>query len=279
MSEDGAAAADHADTLREWRERGADRVDPVRFGFIEGLVRRAAMQSGAARQLLDGRIAGLMASYAEAVARVPVAAVVPVQALTSASALAQSLAGTAATTLAPARPPASTSASAHAPEPAPSPAPARTPTHTATHTRAVAPATARVPAASGQARTPARPTASPPALPTAPRGPLGALADLINQRAPTAAGTTVASDSSSTAPAFPAGELKALDEVRNTWARLDAEQRLEQALAQVPANAGPLNSYQLVLRTLILMRDVSPEYLQRFMTHVDALLWLERTAP
>jgi hypothetical protein len=89
----------------------------------------------------------------------------------------------------------------------------------------------------------------------------------------------VASDSSSTAPAFPAGELKALDEVRNTWARLDAEQRLEQALAQVPANAGPLNSYQLVLRTLILMRDVSPEYLQRFMTHVDALLWLERTAP
>jgi hypothetical protein len=27
----------------------------------------------------------------------------------------------------------------------------------------------------------------------------------------------------------------------------------------------------------MLMREVSPEYLQRFMTHVDALMWLERT--
>jgi hypothetical protein len=29
----------------------------------------------------------------------------------------------------------------------------------------------------------------------------------------------------------------------------------------------------------MLMREVSPEYLQRFMTHVDALIWLERTPP
>ena len=41
MSDDGAAAKDHAAMLREWRERGINRGDPVRFGFIEGLVRRA----------------------------------------------------------------------------------------------------------------------------------------------------------------------------------------------------------------------------------------------
>jgi hypothetical protein len=226
MSDDRVAAMDHAATLRAWRERGADRVDPVRFGFIEGLVRRAAAQSGAARRLLDEKIAGLMVSYGEAVARMPTAAQAP--------------------------------APAHSP----------VPTHALMPSRAVARA---------HGPTLARPPASASSLPPAPRGALGALADLINQRAPIGANTTAAPATSSTAPAYPAAELKALGEVRNTWARLDAEQRLEQALAQVPTNAGPLNSYQLVLRTLMLMREVSPEYLQRFMTHVDALMWLERT--
>jgi hypothetical protein len=228
MSDESVAATDQAATLREWRERGLERLDPVRFGFIEGLVRRAAAQSGAARRLLDEKIAGLMVSYGEAIARMPAAAQ------------------------------------------APAPAQSSAPTHTITPLRAVARA---------HGPTPAPPPAPALSVPAAPRGPLGTLADLINQRAPTAASATVALATSSTAPAYPAGELKALGEVRNTWARLDAEQRLEQALAQVPANAGPLNSYQLVLRTLTLMRDVSPEYLQRFMTHVDALMWLERAAP
>lgn len=198
---------DHAATLRAWRERGEDRVDPVRFGFIEGLVRRAAAQSGATRELLDEKIAGWIARYGEELACRPAASPAP------------------------------------APRPAPSPTPA-------------------------------------PARPAAPRGPLGALADLINhQRGPASADTAAAPAASSLASTpFPA-ELKALGDIRATWARLEAEQRLEQALAEVPANAGPLNSYQLVLRTLMLMRDVSPEYVQRFMIHVDALMWLERAAP
>jgi len=33
---------------------------------------------------------------------------------------------------------------------------------------------------------------------------------------------------------------------------------------EIKRNAGPLNSYQLVLRTLMLMRDVSPAWLQHF---------------
>jgi hypothetical protein len=134
--------------------------------------------------------------------------------------------------------------------------------------------------AAAPSRTPIRAPAAAPAPPPAPRGPLGTLADLINhQRTPAPTDTTSAAPARVSSPAAFPSELKALDDVRNTWARLDAEQRLEQALAQVPPNAGPLNSYHLVLRTLTLMRDVSPEYLQRFMAHVDALMWLERAAP
>jgi Protein of unknown function (DUF2894) len=34
-----------------------------------------------------------------------------------------------------------------------------------------------------------------------------------------------------------------------------------------------------VLRSLSVMRDVSPGYLRRFMTHLDALLWLDQLSP
>lgn len=65
--------------------------------------------------------------------------------------------------------------------------------------------------------------------------------------------------------------LPALEAVRATWARIQADQRLERSMQEAPANAGPLNSQQLVLRALLLMRSVSPGYLQRFMGYVDAL--------
>ena len=78
------------------------------------------------------------------------------------------------------------------------------------------------------------------------------------------------------APVRPSAELKSLRYFRNTWAKLSVEQQLAQALAQGPENAGPLNSHLLVLRSLQLMRDISPDYLNRFMSYVDTLLWLEQ---
>jgi hypothetical protein len=77
-------------------------------------------------------------------------------------------------------------------------------------------------------------------------------------------------------PAAPLPELKTLRLFPATWSRLAADQRLTQALAQVPDNAGPLHSQHLVHRALLLMREASPEYLQHFMAHVDALMWLEQ---
>jgi len=76
----------------------------------------------------------------------------------------------------------------------------------------------------------------------------------------------------------PPPPLKAVVVFKDTWSRLRAEHRLRQALAQVPAMAGPLNSSHLVNRALQAMRDVSPEYLDAFMSHIDTLQWLEQAS-
>ena len=80
------------------------------------------------------------------------------------------------------------------------------------------------------------------------------------------------------APASMGGrpELKSIRYFRDTWSKLSVDKQLSQAIAQGPENAGPLNSHQLVLRSLSVMRDISPDYLNRFMSYVDALLWLDQ---
>jgi len=68
--------------------------------------------------------------------------------------------------------------------------------------------------------------------------------------------------------------LKSVVAFQGTWSRLRVDQRLRQALAQVPAQAGPLNSAHLVNRALQALHGLSPAYLDAFMAHVDALQWL-----
>jgi hypothetical protein len=172
--------------LDAWRERGADRLDPVRFRLIEALERRAASHSGEARRLLDARLSELMAEYAaldgHAVPEVP-------------------------------------------------PACKRTP------------------------------------------GALGQLVAYLDSQAPAENGQ-------------PARDGKTLnvspeliDYFRATWARVRAGQQLREAQVQVPQNAGPLNSNSLVHRSLSLMRELSPGYLQQFLAYADALSWLEQLNP
>jgi Protein of unknown function (DUF2894) len=60
--------------LDAWREQGADRLDAVRFHFMVALARRAAGQSGVARQILDDRLAGLLDAYAAEIERAAVVA-------------------------------------------------------------------------------------------------------------------------------------------------------------------------------------------------------------
>jgi len=79
------------------------------------------------------------------------------------------------------------------------------------------------------------------------------------------------------APAFPA--LPAISEFRDLWATVRNESQKRISLAQGPGDGGPLNSAVLVHRSLTLMSELSPGYLQHFLMYLDNLAWLEQLQP
>ncbi|WP_175946011.1 DUF2894 domain-containing protein [Caballeronia sp. BCC1704] len=92
----------------------------------------------------------------------------------------------------------------------------------------------------------------------APKGPLAALLDDMARHAAT----------------HPSHE-ELLEYLRGVWSKVSAERQLRESQQKVPKNAGPLNSSSLVHRSLALMREASPEYLQHFLAYVDTLSWME----
>lgn len=174
--------------LDGWREQRADRIDAVRFHFIEALERRARGQTGAVRQVLDERLSSLLDAYARDVAN----------------------------------------------------------------------------AASGDA-TPSEPPA---------RGPLGELVDHIAHHATTRDNRVPPGAEAGVAVSLP--PLEALDEFQQIWSQVRTQSQVRQSLEQAPTNAGPLNSSALVHRSIALMRDLSPGYLQQFLAYIDDLAWLEQ---
>jgi hypothetical protein len=70
-------------------------------------------------------------------------------------------------------------------------------------------------------------------------------------------------------------EMASVQRFRQTWSRIAAEEEVNKATERGPDQAGPLNSHRLVLRSLELLRDLSPHYLQRFLSQVQTLQWLE----
>jgi len=76
----------------------------------------------------------------------------------------------------------------------------------------------------------------------------------------------------------PAGwpsENPRIEAFKKQLSHISMQKKVCQAIAQAPQNAGPINSHILVLRSLGLMRDISPNYLNRFMAYVDTLMCLE----
>lgn len=74
----------------------------------------------------------------------------------------------------------------------------------------------------------------------------------------------------------PLPALKSVHQFSKAWSHIAAEQQVVQALHRGPENAGPLNAHKLVLRTLSLMRTLSPDYLRHFMAQMNTLLSLDR---
>ncbi len=74
-------------------------------------------------------------------------------------------------------------------------------------------------------------------------------------------------------------ELKAMQLFRETWAKASGERRVTTVVEQAPRDLGPLNSQTLVVRSLTTMRELSPDYANRFVSYIDTLLWLEKSSP
>lgn len=107
-----------------------------------------------------------------------------------------------------------------------------------------------------------------------PRGLLADLVQALDRPAPEHAGGRPGPAVLVTNGSAP--ELKSLRYFRGTWSRLAVDRQLHKSRAKLPENAGPLNSHRLVLRSLQWMNEVSPDYLDRFMSYVDALFWLDQ---
>ena len=223
MSESGKPGTlktvDPGVTIDALRARGADRLDPVRFRFIEALARRSAAEQGDARRVLDGRLATVLDEYTARFDQTQTRA-------------GETLACTVAQF--------------------PDAADRLEAVYRAGNFREL-----RQFIASLQDRYRARP--------------LPDLLSHIQQHSPQNVPVNGAGEALK-----PREELTALAYFRNTWSRLKVDQQLARALAQAPENAGPLNSHLLVLQSLKLMRDISPEYLRRFMAYADAMLWLDQ---
>ncbi|HEX5311998.1 DUF2894 domain-containing protein [Aquabacterium sp.] len=71
-------------------------------------------------------------------------------------------------------------------------------------------------------------------------------------------------------------EMKSVRRFSEVWSRIAAETQVKQAVGRGPENAGPLNSHMLMLRSLTLMKQLSTDYLRRFLSEMDTLLWLEQ---
>ncbi len=116
-------------------------------------------------------------------------------------------------------------------------------------------------------------------------GPLGALVALLARGGGMQASTAGAAPAAVAPSGQPLADVPdswqapaVLDEARQLWSRVRIEQQMRESLLQLPEDAGPLNSGVLVHRAFALMSELSPEYLQHFLTYVDALVWMQQLA-
>lgn len=224
MSEPVSEPAPEVEALEALRRAGAERLDPLRFRYLQALAQRLQGQREPVRQLLAGRFATALAQYQEGLQQ------------------AQQAAGEEVASL-----------SARHPE--------------------LARELRRLLAAGDY---PGLRRLGTQAAMGSPRAALAPLAQL-NQHIRTA--TQGHAQEGLAGPAQDATEIRSASRFRETWAKIDAEQQVTQAAGRAPENAGPLNSHTLVLRSLELMRTLSPDYLRRFLSQVETLLWLEQAEP
>lgn len=102
-----------------------------------------------------------------------------------------------------------------------------------------------------------------------------ASASRLDAATPTVAAVQV-SESSEQRLAIDTTPMPVLDEFQQLWSRIRIDSLLRQCLDSLSEDAGPLHSSVLTYRAMMLMREVSPEYLQHFIAYTDVLTWMEQ---
>ena len=198
MTEPALAQTPPADALASLRRAGAQRLDPVRFHYLEVLFGRLPSQPEAVQRVLRAKFDAALAHYQEQLAQAGQTA--PDGALTPRQTEAQATHGTGLASL------------------------------------------------------------------VALNGYLHGLAQTHTDHGLQGAGQSGEGHS----------DMKSVRHFKKAWSRGRAQDQVALAVQQGPDNAGPLNSHRLVLRSLSLMRHLSPDYLQRFLAHTESLLWLDK---
>jgi hypothetical protein len=106
---------------------------------------------------------------------------------------------------------------------------------------------------------------------------LGMLRELVGELTSRTASVDGANAAAEAAPSAAFPEMPALDDFRKIWTRVRSDSQMRRSREPSPTEAGPLNSSRLVHRALTLMRELSPGYLQQFLSYIDALSWLQQT--
>ena len=70
-------------------------------------------------------------------------------------------------------------------------------------------------------------------------------------------------------------QLRSLATYKNTMQTLNSNRVVARAIQVRPETPGPLNGQMLATRSLATLRQLSPEYLSRFVSYIDTLLWLQ----
>lgn len=70
-------------------------------------------------------------------------------------------------------------------------------------------------------------------------------------------------------------ELKSLAPFRQSWQKRRAERMAKDVAEEAPENPGPLNQHMLVIRALGNMRELSPSFYNRYIAYMGSVMWLE----
>lgn len=71
-------------------------------------------------------------------------------------------------------------------------------------------------------------------------------------------------------------ELRSARMYRESQEKLNAEKIIRMAIKSGPDNPGPINPHMLAIRSLSSMQKLSPSYLQRYLSYIDTVFWLEQ---